>query len=69
MLTTGYGFGSMQTTQVFKIASLIPLTVFVMDCISSLKKIIEEAITTTDPDIIGIPSVLDAKDEENSEGS
>jgi hypothetical protein len=31
-------------------------------------KIIEEAITTTDPDIIGISSVLDAKDEENSEG-
>ncbi len=32
------------------------------------KKIIEEAITTTDPDIIGISSVLDAEDEENSEG-
>jgi hypothetical protein len=32
------------------------------------KKIIEEAITTTDPDIIAISSVLDAKDEENSEG-
>jgi hypothetical protein len=32
------------------------------------KKIIVEAITTTDPDIIGISSVLDAKDEENSEG-
>jgi hypothetical protein len=31
-------------------------------------KIIEEAITTTDPDIIGISSVLDAEDEENSEG-
>ena len=30
--------------------------------------IIEEAITTSDPDIIGISSVLDAKDEENSEG-
>ena len=30
--------------------------------------IIEEAITTTDPDIIGISSVLDAEDEENSEG-
>jgi hypothetical protein len=28
------------------------------------EKIIEEAITTTDPDIIGISSVLDAKDEE-----
>ncbi len=32
------------------------------------EKIIEEAITTTDPDIIGVSSVLDAKDEENSEG-
>ncbi len=32
------------------------------------KKIIEEAITTTDPDITGISSVLDAEDEENSEG-
>ncbi len=32
------------------------------------EKIIEEAITTTDPDIIGISSVLDADDEENSEG-
>ncbi len=30
-------------------------------------KIIEEAITATDPDIIGISSMLDAKDEENSE--
>jgi len=29
------------------------------------KKIIEEAIMTTDPDIIGVLSVLDAKDEEN----
>jgi hypothetical protein len=32
------------------------------------KRIIEEAIMTTDPDIIDISSVLDAKDEENSEG-
>jgi hypothetical protein len=32
------------------------------------EKIIEEAITTTDPDIIGISSMLDDKDEENSEG-
>ncbi len=31
------------------------------------EKIIEEAITTSDPDIIGISLVLDAKDEENSE--
>jgi hypothetical protein len=32
------------------------------------EKIVEEAITTTDPDIIGISSMLDAKDEENSKG-
>ncbi len=32
------------------------------------EKIVEEAIMTTDPDIIGVSSVLDAKDEENSEG-
>jgi hypothetical protein len=32
------------------------------------EKIIEEAIATTDPDIIGISLILDAKDEENSEG-
>ncbi len=32
------------------------------------EKIIEKAIMTTDPDINGISSVLDAKDEENSEG-
>jgi hypothetical protein len=32
------------------------------------EKNIEEAITTTDPDIIGISLVLDARDEENSEG-
>jgi hypothetical protein len=32
------------------------------------EKIIEEAITTTDPDIIGISSMMDAEDEENSEG-
>jgi hypothetical protein len=32
------------------------------------QKIIEEVITTTDPDIIGISSVLDAKDDKNSEG-
>ncbi len=33
-----------------------------------MEKIIEEAITTTDPNIIGISLVLDAEDEENSEG-
>ncbi len=32
------------------------------------EKIIEEAIMTTDPDIIGISSILDAEDEENSGG-
>jgi hypothetical protein len=32
------------------------------------EKIIEESITTTDPDIIGISSMLDAKDDKNSEG-
>jgi hypothetical protein len=32
------------------------------------EKITEVAITTTDPDIIGISSMLDAKDEKNSEG-
>jgi hypothetical protein len=32
------------------------------------EKTIEEAITTTDPDIIDISLVLDAKDKENSEG-
>jgi hypothetical protein len=32
------------------------------------EKIIEEAITTTDPDIIGISLMLDAEDEDNSEG-
>jgi hypothetical protein len=31
------------------------------------EKIIEEAIMTTDPDIIGVSSLLDAEDEENSE--
>jgi hypothetical protein len=31
------------------------------------EKIIEEVITATDPDIIGISSVLDAEDEENLE--
>jgi hypothetical protein len=33
-----------------------------------MEKIIEEAIMTTDPDIISISSVLDAEDGENSEG-
>jgi hypothetical protein len=34
----------------------------------AMEEIIEEAIMTTDPDIIGISSMLDAKDKENSEG-
>ncbi len=34
-----------------------------------MEKIIKEAIMTTDPDIIGISSMLDTKDEENSEGT
>jgi hypothetical protein len=33
-----------------------------------MEKFIEERRKTTDPDIIGISSTLDAKDEENSEG-
>jgi hypothetical protein len=32
------------------------------------ENIIEEAITATDPDIIGISSMMDARDEEDSEG-
>jgi hypothetical protein len=68
LLTIDYGFGLMQITQVSKVASLIPLTMFVMEWITSQRTIIEEAITTTDPDIIGISSMLDAEDRENSEG-
>ncbi len=34
-----------------------------------MEKIIEETIMTTDPDIIGISSMMDAQDEENSEGT
>jgi hypothetical protein len=40
----------------------IPLTMLMNDV---MEKIIEEAITTTDSDIISISSVLDAKDEKN----
>ncbi len=40
----------------------------IIDTFDNAEKISEEAITTTDPDIIGISSMLDAKDEENSEG-
>ena len=59
----------MQITQVFKMALLILTSDSIHDGLNLItKKIIEEAITTTDPDIIGISSVLDAEDEENSEG-
>jgi hypothetical protein len=65
--TVGYKFGWMQITQVSKIASLIHLNV--SDGMNHvMEKIIEEATTTTDPDIIGVSSMLAAKDKENSEG-
>ncbi len=64
----GYGFGSMQITQVSKIC-IIDTSDIVRDGLNHImEKIIEEAITTTDPDIIGILLVLDAKDEVNSKG-
>jgi hypothetical protein len=63
----GYGFGWMQITQVSK-NCIIDTSNNVRDGMNHvMEKIIEEAITTTDPDIIGISSMLDAKDEENSE--
>jgi hypothetical protein len=59
---------AMQIIQVSK-NCIIDTSDNVHDGINHVKeKIIEEAITTTDPDIIGISSVLDAKDEENSDG-
>jgi hypothetical protein len=62
------GFGSMQITQVSK-NCIIDTSDIVRDGLNHVtEKIIEEAITTTDPDIIGISLVLDAKDEENSDG-
>ncbi len=65
---TGYKFGSMQITQVSK-NCIIDRSDNVRDGLNHvMEKIIEEVITTTDPDIIGISSVLDAKDKENSEG-
>jgi hypothetical protein len=65
---TGYGFRSMQITQVFK-NCIIDTSDSIRDGLNLItKKNIVEAITTTDLDIIGISSVLDAKNEENSEG-
>ncbi len=64
----GYKFGWMQIIQVSK-NCIIDTSENVRDGMNHVtEKIIEEAITTTDPDIIGISSVLDAKDKENSEG-
>ena len=58
----------MQITQVSK-NGIIDTSDIVRDGLNHVtEKIIEEAITTTDPDIIGISLVLDAKDEENSDG-
>jgi hypothetical protein len=57
----------MQITQVSK-NCIIDTSDNVRDGLNHVTdKIIEEAITTNDPDIIGISSVLDIKDEENSE--
>jgi hypothetical protein len=57
----------MQITQVYK-NCIIDTSDIVRDGLNHVtEKIIEEVITTTDPDIIGISLVLDAKDEENSE--
>ncbi len=65
---TNYGFGSMQITQVFQ-NCIIDTSDSICDGLNLItKKNIKEAITTTDPDIIGISSVLNAEDEENSEG-
>jgi hypothetical protein len=58
----------MQITQVSK-NCIIDTSDNVRDGLNHVaEKIIEEAIMTTDPDIIGVSSVLDAEDEENSEG-
>ena len=58
----------MQITQVSK-NCIIDTSDNVRDGMNHVtEKMIEQAITTTDPDIIGISSVLDAKNEENSEG-
>jgi hypothetical protein len=68
LLMNGYKFGWMQITHVSK-NCIINTSDNVCDGMNHVtEKIIEETITTTDPDIIGVSSVLDAKDEENSEG-
>ncbi len=68
LLTTGYRFGLMQITQVSK-NYIINRSDNVHDGMNHItENIIEEAITTTDPDIIGISSVLDAEYKESSEG-
>ncbi len=57
----------MQITQVSK-NCIIDTSDNVCDGMNHVtENIIEEVTTTTDPDIIGISSVLDAEDEENSE--
>jgi hypothetical protein len=54
LLTTGYGFGSMQITQVSK-NCIMDTSDNVRDGLNHImEKIIEEPLTTTDPDIIGI---------------
>jgi hypothetical protein len=64
----GYEFGLMQITQ-FSKNCIIDTSDNVCDGMNHvLEKIIEEAVMTTDLDIIGVSSMLDAEDEENSEG-
>jgi hypothetical protein len=68
LLTIGYKFGWMQITQVSK-NCIIDRSDNVRDGMNHLtEKIIEEVVMATDPDIIGMSSMLDAKDDENSEG-
>ena len=51
---TGYGFGLMQITQVFQ-NCIIDTSDSIRDGLNLItEKNIEEAITTTDPDMIGI---------------
>jgi hypothetical protein len=64
----GYEFGLMQIIKDFK-NCMIDTSNNICDEMNHItEKIIEEAITTTDPDIIDISSMLDAKNEENSKG-
>jgi hypothetical protein len=68
LLTTGYKFGTIQLTQVSK-NCINDTSDNVRDGLNHVtEKIIDEAKTTIDPDITGISSVLDAKDEESSKG-